>query len=96
MMKYFPEIKYFVFFIIEKGQSWFMDILQQATDDADRTQNINPKNCVGTVLALNGHRRYVVQQAAFFKKFAKQKITFSKFSFQVFLYVSCQTSRGTT
>ena len=73
-----------------------MDILQQATDDADRTQNINPKNCVGTVLALNGHRRYVVQQAAFFKKFAKQKITFSKLSFQVFLYVSCQTSRGTT
>merc|ERR1719266_916790 len=48
----------FGYMFIEKGQSWFMDILQQATDDADRTQNINPKNCVGTVLALNGHRRY--------------------------------------
>ena len=48
----------FGYMFIEKGQSWFMDILKQATDDADRTQNINPKNCVGTVLALNGHRRY--------------------------------------
>ena len=49
----------FAYMFIEKGQSWFMDILQKAMYDSDRTQNINPKNCVGTVLALNAYRRSV-------------------------------------
>ena len=49
----------FAYMFIEKGQSWFMDILQKAMYDSDRTQNINPKNCVGTVLALNAYRRLV-------------------------------------
>ena len=49
----------FAYMFIEKGQTWFMDILQKAMYDSDRTQNINPKNCVGTVLALNAYRRLV-------------------------------------
>ena len=47
----------FAYMFIEKGQSWFLDILQQATDAAYRDQEVNPRNVIGTVLALNGHRR---------------------------------------
>ena len=47
------------YMFIEKGQKWFMDILNQATDTSANDKNVNPKNCVGTVLALNGHRRFV-------------------------------------
>ena len=51
----------FAYMFIEKGQSWFLDILQQATDAAYRDQEVNPRNVIGTVLALNGHRRLVMK-----------------------------------
>merc|ERR1712020_761679 len=46
----------FAYMLIDKGMPWFKSLLEQTTEEGERA--INPKNCVGTVLALNGHRRY--------------------------------------
>ncbi len=49
----------FNYMFIEKGLPWFRKILSLASDADEPDQaNINPRNCVGTVLALNGHRQY--------------------------------------
>ena len=52
----------FAFVYVERARRWYEQILQMALygNDADvaDTMRVNPKNCVGTVLALNGHRRY--------------------------------------
>jgi len=47
----------FGFLYIEKGLPWFKKILNLTLPEP-RDININPKNCIGTVLSLNGHRRY--------------------------------------
>jgi len=47
----------FGFIYIEKGLPWFKKILNLTLPEP-RDININPKNCIGTVLSLNGHRRY--------------------------------------
>lgn len=47
----------FSYMLIERGLSWYKEILQLAIPDG-RDLNINPRNCVGTVLSLNGHRKY--------------------------------------
>ena len=39
------------------GLPWFKKILNLTLPEP-RDININPKNCIGTVLSLNGHRRY--------------------------------------
>ena len=39
------------------GLAWFKKILNLTLPEP-RDININPKNCIGTVLSLNGHRRY--------------------------------------
>jgi len=38
------------------GLPWFKRILNLTLPEP-RDININPKNCIGTVLSLNGHRR---------------------------------------
>lgn len=43
--------------LIDKGLSWYSELLRQGLGDT-KTLHINPRNCVGTVLALNGHRKY--------------------------------------
>lgn len=43
--------------LIEKGQNWYAELLRLSMPDASDLQ-INPRNCIGTVLALNGHRKY--------------------------------------
>lgn len=47
----------FAYMLIERGLSWYKDILELSLPEG-RELNINPRNCVGTVLALNGHRKY--------------------------------------
>lgn len=43
--------------LIERGQTWFAEILRLSLTES-RDLQINPRNCIGTVLALNGHRKY--------------------------------------
>ncbi|XP_039231834.1 dnaJ homolog subfamily C member 16 isoform X2 [Drosophila yakuba] len=43
--------------VIEKGLPWFAEILRLSLSK-NRHLQVNPRNCVGTVLALNGHRKY--------------------------------------
>ncbi|XP_032575397.1 dnaJ homolog subfamily C member 16 isoform X1 [Drosophila sechellia] len=43
--------------VIEKGLPWFSEILRLSLSK-NRHLQVNPRNCVGTVLALNGHRKY--------------------------------------
>ncbi|XP_066140004.1 dnaJ homolog subfamily C member 16 [Euwallacea fornicatus] len=47
----------FAFMYIERGLSWYKELLQLSLFE-ERNLNINPRNCVGTVLSLNGHRKY--------------------------------------
>lgn len=47
----------FSYMLIERGLSWYKEILELSLPDG-RELNINPRNCVGTILALNGHRKY--------------------------------------
>ncbi|ERL93213.1 dnaJ homolog subfamily C member 16 [Dendroctonus ponderosae] len=47
----------FAYMYIEKGLAWYKDLLQVSLFE-ETELNINPRNCVGTVLALNGHRKY--------------------------------------
>ncbi|XP_012282592.1 dnaJ homolog subfamily C member 16 [Orussus abietinus] len=42
---------------LERGLDWYKKLLSLSLPD-QRELNINAKNCVGTVLSLNGHRKY--------------------------------------
>ncbi|KAK0166405.1 hypothetical protein PV328_004828 [Microctonus aethiopoides] len=42
---------------LERGLDWYKKMLSLSLPEP-KELNINPKNCVGTVLALNGHRKY--------------------------------------
>lgn len=42
---------------LEKGLDWYKKLLSLTLFD-HKDLNINAKNCVGTVLSLNGHRKY--------------------------------------
>lgn len=43
--------------LIEKGLAWYSELLRLSLTES-RDININPRNCIGTVIALNGHRKY--------------------------------------
>ncbi|GFR00470.1 dnaJ homolog subfamily C member 16 [Trichonephila clavata] len=47
----------FAFLMVEKNLEWYHHLLLQTLGE-QRELNINPKNCIGTVLSLNGHRKY--------------------------------------
>lgn len=47
----------FSYLMLEKNLEWYRKILQQTLGE-DRELNINPKNCIGTVISLNGFRKY--------------------------------------
>lgn len=47
----------FAHMLIEKGLSWYSELLRLSLSET-RDMNINPRNCIGTVIALNGHRKY--------------------------------------
>ncbi|XP_065351702.1 dnaJ homolog subfamily C member 16 isoform X2 [Cloeon dipterum] len=42
---------------LEKGLEWYKRLLMLSLPEP-RDLNINPKNCIGTVISLNGHRKY--------------------------------------
>lgn len=43
--------------LIERGLPWYSELLRLSLSES-RDLKINPRNCIGTVLALNGHRKY--------------------------------------
>lgn len=43
--------------LIERGLTWYKELLELSLPE-ERDLKINPRNCVGTVLSLNGHRKY--------------------------------------
>ncbi|XP_015044383.2 dnaJ homolog subfamily C member 16 [Drosophila pseudoobscura] len=43
--------------LIEKGLPWYTELLRLSLSSNEKLQ-VNPRNCVGTVIALNGHRKY--------------------------------------
>lgn len=48
----------FAIMLIEKsGLNWYSELLRLSMTES-RDLQINPRNCIGTVLALNGHRKY--------------------------------------
>lgn len=47
----------FAHMLIDRGQSWYTELLRLSLSES-RDLHINPRNCIGTVLALNGHRKY--------------------------------------
>merc|ERR1712061_534638 len=63
----------FGFMYIEKGLSWYKKILNLPLPEP-RDIKINPKNCIGTVLSLNGHRRYFCMYHAKHPEGSRKKI----------------------
>lgn len=47
----------FAYMLLEKNLDWYRKILEQALDKK-KSLFLNPKNCIGTVLSLNGFRKY--------------------------------------
>lgn len=55
------------------GLPWFKKILNLTLPEP-RDININPKNCIGTVLSLNGHRRYFCMYHAKHPEGSRKKV----------------------
>ena len=55
------------------GLPWYKKILNLTLPEP-RDININPKNCIGTVLSLNGHRRYFCMYHAKHPEGSRKKI----------------------
>jgi len=66
---------------LEKGLDWYKKLLFLTLYD-QKELNINAKNCVGTVLSLNGHRRYFCMYHAKHPESSKNKGT--KVSIEIF------------
>lgn len=47
----------FAYMYVERGLTWYKELLQLSLSE-EQDLNINPRNCVGTVLAVNGYRKY--------------------------------------
>ena len=47
----------FAFVSLERGLEWYRRLLMPSLPD-NQQLNINPKNCIGTVLSINGYRKY--------------------------------------
>lgn len=48
---------FFAHLLLERNLDWYRKLLQQSLPE-QRELRINARNCVGTVLSLNGHRKY--------------------------------------
>lgn len=49
----------FSIMLTERGLLWYSELLRLSLmNNEPRDLKINPRNCIGTVLALNGHRKY--------------------------------------
>lgn len=47
----------FAHMLIDKGVNWYSELLRLSLTES-RDFKINLRNCIGTVIALNGHRKY--------------------------------------
>lgn len=47
----------FGYMCIDRGLEWYKRLLTLSLPEP-RELEINPRNCIGTVLSLNGHRKY--------------------------------------
>ena len=47
----------FSFVMLERGLEWYRRLLIPSLPN-NQQLNINPKNCIGTVLSINGYRKY--------------------------------------
>lgn len=47
----------FAFLQLEYNINWFRTLLEESVEDVN-LDTINIKNCIGTVLAINGYRKY--------------------------------------
>jgi len=67
----------FGYLFIEKGLPWYTELLEQTTTEgiSNSEKKINAKNCVGTVLTLNGHRRYFCMYHAQHPEGGRQNFT---------------------
>ena len=64
---------YFSIHTSVSGLPWFKKILNLTLPEP-RDININPKNCIGTVLSLNGHRRYFCMYHAKHPEGSRRKV----------------------
>lgn len=64
----------FAFLNLEKNLEWYRRLLIQTLAEP-RELNINPKNCIGTVLSLNGHRKYFCMYHAKYRENFKPGVT---------------------
>ncbi|GAB6019855.1 hypothetical protein CHUAL_001394 [Chamberlinius hualienensis] len=64
----------FAFLNLEKNLEWYRRLLIQTLSEP-RELNINPKNCIGTVLSLNGHRRYFCMYHAKYQEPCKTSVS---------------------
>lgn len=64
----------FAYMYVERGLSWYKELLQLSLTE-ERDLNINPRNCVGTVLAVNGYRKYFCMFHAKHAESTKRKLT---------------------
>lgn len=83
----------FAYLLLEKNLDWYKKILQQTLGE-HRDLNINPKNCIGTVIALNGFRKcFCVYHAKHPESSTNQRVSLAAFAEQilhhVFLMISC-------
>ncbi|XP_067616103.1 dnaJ homolog subfamily C member 16 isoform X1 [Eurosta solidaginis] len=73
--------------LIEKGLVWYSELLKLSLNEST-TLNINPRNCVGTVIALNGHRKYFCMYHAKHPETNRDKKSLAKFTKNTFKDVS--------
>jgi len=64
----------FAFLLLEKNLEWYRRLLIQTLAEP-RELNINPKNCIGTVLSLNGHRKYFCMYHAKYQEAFKSGVS---------------------
>lgn len=57
-MLFRSEAFLFAFLELEQYLEWYRLVLEETVDFKRSLQNINMKNCIGTVLAVNGPRKY--------------------------------------
>jgi hypothetical protein len=74
------------------GLAWFKKILNLTLPEP-RDININPKNCIGTVLSLNGHRRYFCMYHAKHPEGNRRKLYTANNgaagNFELYFHLSC-------
>lgn len=73
--------------LIEKGLNWYSELLRLSLSES-RDLNINPRNCIGTVIALNGHRKYFCMYHAKHPESNRgAKVSLSIYLYYIFVFI---------